>query len=161
MDHGKKVKKDVLSYAAKQIATLGPIGYIPAAQGTVASLVAVGLYVLVKKYTFLYFSLTALLIALGFWSTHRALVFFSKRDPSQMVIDEFSAMMLTFIFVPLNIKFLVAGFALFRFFDIIKIPPVKRLERLRGGYGIMMDDIAAAIMSNLILQVLKSFPFMY
>jgi len=146
---------------SKSIATLFFVGSSPVAPGTMASLLAVGVYLLIKGNTFIYFSLTIFLLVLGFWSASRAERSFSKKDPSQIVIDEFSSMLLVYFFIPFNVKFLIIGFILFRFFDICKISPLKRLQTLPAGFGIMLDDIAAAILANLLLQVIRFFPFPY
>ncbi len=74
------------------------------------------------------------------------------RDAKPIVIDEFAGYLISVLFLPLHIGWLIAGFVLFRLFDILKPPPVSSFERLKGGLGVMMDDIAAGIISNLILQ---------
>ena len=140
---------------SKLFATVFYVGFVPVAPGTVASLLGVFLYLLVRNYPTLYFSLTAILLAVGFWSSTAAEKNFSKKDPRQIVIDEFSSVLLVYLFIPFSLKFLIIGFLLFRFFDIVKIPPIKKLEALPGGLGIMLDDIAAAILANFILQVLR------
>ena len=140
---------------SKFFATVFYVGFAPVAPGTIASLLGVFLYLIVRNYPALYFSLTAILLALGFWSSSVAEKNFSKKDPQEIVIDEFSSMLLVYLFIPFSLKFLIIGFLLFRFFDIVKIPPIKKLESLPGGSGIMLDDIAAAILANLVLQVLR------
>lgn len=140
---------------SKFIATVGFIGYCPIASGTAASLAALFLYILIRGNTLVYFSLTALFLAAGFWSSSKAARFFEGNDPSEIVIDEFSAMFLVFLFVPASPILLITGFLLFRFFDIFKPPPIRKLERLPGGLGIMLDDIASAVLTNLILQALS------
>ncbi|UCD55544.1 MAG: phosphatidylglycerophosphatase A [Candidatus Omnitrophota bacterium] len=143
---------------SKSIATLFFVGFSPIAPGTVASLLAIVVYLLVKDNIFIYFFLTMFLLILGFWSANRARKDFPDKDPAQIVIDEFSSMLLVYFFIPFNPKFLIIGLILFRFFDISKIPPLKRLEELPAGFGIMLDDIAAAVLANLVLQVLRFFP---
>lgn len=140
---------------SKSIATLFFVGFSPIAPGTVASLLAIVVYLLVKDNIFIYFFLTIFLLILGFWSANLAKKGFPDKDPPQIVIDEFSSMLLVYFFIPFSPKFLIIGLILFRFFDISKIPPLKRLEALPAGFGIMLDDIAAAILTNLILQVLR------
>lgn len=77
------------------------------------------------------------------------------KDPGCIVIDEIVAMPITFFMIPLGVWWVVvAGFALFRVFDISKLPPAKQLERLPGGLGVMADDWAAAVYSNLALHLL-------
>ena len=70
-------------------------------------------------------------------------------------------MLLVYLFVPFSAKFLITGFILFRIFDIFKIPPIKKLQAYPAGYGIMLDDIAAAILTNIVLQVLRFFSFSF
>ena len=140
---------------SKFVATVSFIGYCPFAPGTVASLAAVPLYILVRNNSTIYYLVTALLLSAGFWSISRLKPELIKKDPSYIVIDEFASLLLVYIFIPFSVKFLVTGFILFRIFDILKIPPIKKLERLPGSPGIMLDDIACAILTNLILQILN------
>jgi len=143
----------------KAIATLFFAGYFPVAPGTVASIIAVGLYLLVRQHTYLYNFLAVLFLVLGFWSAGIAKSNFKEKDPPHIVIDEFSAMFASYLFIPFSWKRLIIGFFLFRLFDIVKIPPLKRLESLPGARGIMLDDIAAAIITNVILQISVFFSF--
>ena len=146
---------------SKLVATLFFIGYVPIASGTVASAVALAFFLLVRENTYLYLSLTAILLIAGFWSSSVAVKGFKERDPHPIVIDEFSSMFLAFLFVPFSIKLVITGFFIYRFFDITKLPPLKKLESLPGGWGIMLDDIASAILTNIVLQVLAYFPIFY
>ena len=80
-------------------------------------------------------------------------------DPSIVVIDETAGQMVALLFHVLTWRTLMAGFVLFRLFDIIKPPPICRLERLPGGTGIMVDDLAAGLLANLVLHgMLFTFP---
>jgi len=74
-------------------------------------------------------------------------------DPGFVVIDEVAGQMISLIAVPLHWKYLLASFILFRGFDIIKPFPLRRLERLPGGIGIMMDDVGAGIYALVLLQI--------
>ena len=74
-------------------------------------------------------------------------------DPGFVVIDEVAGQMIALIAAPLNWKYLLASFILFRGFDIVKPFPLRRLERLPGGTGIMMDDVGAGIYALLLLQI--------
>jgi len=139
----------------KITATLFYIGYVPFAPGTVASLAALPIYYLARNNTPLHLALAGAFLAIGFWSSQKAKAIFGEDDPPQIVIDEFASMFLVYLFIPFNVRFLVIGFVLFRLFDILKLPPLKRLERLPGGFGIMLDDIACAVYTNIILQVLN------
>lgn len=77
-----------------------------------------------------------------------------QTDPSFVVIDEVCGQLITLIGSPLGWKSLLAGFILFRAFDIVKPPPVRRLERLSGGWGIMFDDVAAGLYALLLMRLL-------
>jgi phosphatidylglycerophosphatase A len=76
-----------------------------------------------------------------------------KKDPGFVVIDEVAGQMIALIGIPLNWKYLLAGFILFRSFDIVKPFPLRRLERLPGGTGIMMDDVGAGLYALVLLQL--------
>ncbi len=80
-----------------------------------------------------------------------------KKDPSHVVIDEVAGQMVAFIAAPLNWRCLLAGLILFRVFDITKPFPIRRLERLPEGTGIMLDDIGAGIYALLVMQLLLHF----
>ena len=81
-----------------------------------------------------------------------------RKDPPQVVIDEVAGQMIALLsvpfFVPLTWKYLLASLILFRGFDIVKPPPVRQLEKLPGGWGIMLDDVAAGLLALISLQLL-------
>jgi len=77
-----------------------------------------------------------------------------RHDPGFVVIDEVAGQMLSLVAAPLRWKTLIAGFILFRVFDVLKPPPVHHLERLPGGTGIMLDDIGAGLYALIVVQVL-------
>ena len=138
----------------KLFATLFYIGYCPIASGTVGSLAAVICYLLLKDNFPLLACVTVSTLAIGFWSSSIAEREFSRKDPPEIVIDEFASMLLAYLFLPYSAGVTIAGFFIFRFFDIAKIPPLRKLEALPGGYGIMLDDIGAAILTNIALRVI-------
>ena len=87
-------------------------------------------------------------------------------DPGWIVIDEVAGMFICVFFVPFNdyilierIVFILIAFGLFRFFDILKPSPIRQIQKLKGGFGIMADDIVAGIFSNLVTRVLFAFIF--
>lgn len=94
----------------------------------------------------------AALFLLGVWATGRAEVRFG-RDPGIVVIDEAVGMMVTLYLLPNTVVALVAGFFLFRLFDIVKPFPVRSTERARGGWGVMLDDVAAGVYAHLALRL--------
>jgi phosphatidylglycerophosphatase A len=78
----------------------------------------------------------------------------AKKDPSFVVIDEVAGQLISLIAGPLEWKTFLAGFILFRVFDILKPPPVRQLERLPEGTGIVLDDVAAGIYALVVMQLL-------
>ena len=80
-----------------------------------------------------------------------------KKDPSHVVIDEVAGQLVTLIACPIVWQALLAGFILFRVFDIVKPPPVHSLERLSEGTGIVVDDIGAGVYALIVLQLLLHF----
>ncbi|MBZ5570747.1 MAG: phosphatidylglycerophosphatase A [Acidobacteriia bacterium] len=82
------------------------------------------------------------------------------KDPQFVVIDEVAGQLTALIAVPVSWKSLLLGFILFRGFDIVKPPPVRQLERLSEGYGIVLDDVAAGIYALVVMQVALHFGFL-
>ena len=98
---------------------------------------------------------TGLLFVVGVWSAGKAEKVFGREDPGQVVIDEVAGQILTFVATPrVTWIGLIAGFILFRGFDIIKPFPARRAERFSGGWGIMLDDLVAGLYSLLALVIL-------
>jgi phosphatidylglycerophosphatase A len=80
-----------------------------------------------------------------------------RDDPAEVVIDEVAGILITFFLLPLSWLQLCFGFVLFRLFDILKPYPVRRLEKLKGGFGIVADDLMAGVYANLCLRLLIQF----
>ena len=79
-------------------------------------------------------------------------------DSKEIVIDEVAGFLITMTWLPMTWQSVVIGFILFRFFDIVKPPPIRQLDKkIQGGVGVMIDDIAAGIISNFILQILFTY----
>jgi phosphatidylglycerophosphatase A len=78
-----------------------------------------------------------------------------REDPGHVVIDEVAGQWIALIHSRVNLSHLLAGFLFFRFFDIVKPWPARRLERLAGGWGIMLDDVAAGVYALLVMQLLQ------
>lgn len=143
----------MMRFVFKNIATLGFIGYLPKAPGTFASIAAFFLFIYIKPSMFLHLIVLSFLIPVGVLSSHYAEKVFNKKDCRNIVIDEFCGYFLSVILLPSNIYYAVSAFFLFRFFDILKPFPIKKLELIGGGKAIMADDLVAAIYTNLILQI--------
>lgn len=128
-------------------------GRSPFAPGTAGTVVGVLLYLLVKGLgTAGYLAAAAAVIVIGFWTAGRAEVLLGKKDAQSIVIDEIAGYLVAMSLVSSGWGFIVAGFLLFRFFDIVKPWPLKRLQDLHGGAGVMLDDIGAGIYANAFLQ---------
>lgn len=141
------------------VATCGGIGKIPFAPGTFGSIPGLLLYYLLSRLH----PLAAACCIIGFilmavWIAGQAEQSLKVKDPGCIVIDEIAGMAVTFFALPLGFYLSIAGFALFRVFDVLKPFPVGYLDRnLKGGPGIVMDDVAAGVISNLILHALLYF----
>jgi phosphatidylglycerophosphatase A len=81
--------------------------------------------------------------------------YFGRIDAGPIVIDEVVGMLITLAFIPVGWSGSLAGFVLFRLFDVIKPYPAGRLERLHGGWGVMADDAMAAVYANLALRLVR------
>jgi len=82
------------------------------------------------------------------------------KDPQFVVIDEVAGQLIAFVAIPVSWKSLLLGFILFRGFDIVKPPPVRQLEQLPGGWGIVLDDVAAGLFALGVMQVLLHIGFL-
>lgn len=139
----------------KVIATLGPIGYIPIAPGTAASAVSCLLYIILKPDTYSLITVTLLLFIIGTTASTRTEAALGEKDSSSIVIDEFAGYPVSVFWIPFSPEIALLSFLLFRVFDILKPPPIRYVERrLRGGFGVMFDDILAGLYTNLLLRLL-------
>lgn len=135
-------------------------GYFPIASGTVGSFLAILIYLLIpgfdQPYILIIFIL--LLLVIGIYSSDFAEKVYGF-DPPEVVIDEIVGMWFTMLFAPKTYVLAAIGFILFRIFDIIKPFPAKQSQELKGGLGIMLDDLIAGFYSLLILHlILLIFP---
>ncbi|HIJ35689.1 MAG TPA: phosphatidylglycerophosphatase A [Deltaproteobacteria bacterium] len=91
---------------------------------------------------------------LAIWVSQEAEDLLGKKDPSAVVIDEVAGFSVTMFLVPMSWLSLSVGFLLFRFFDILKPWPANRAEKLKGGFGIVLDDLAAGVYAHLALRII-------
>ena len=138
------------------IATAAYSGYFPIAPGTVGSAVGLLVYALVwwTGSPIVEVALILGLFAVGVWAGTTAERYFGGIDPGPIVLDEVVGMLITLAFIPVGLSGAIAGFFLFRLFDVVKPFPAARLEKLHGGLGVMADDAMAAIYANLSLRLL-------
>lgn len=145
------------------IATCGGLGYIPVAPGSVGAAVGIGLVLALARlpapdrWVSIAVAAGALVVlALGVPAATAAERHFGRKDPGHVIIDEVMGQMIAFVASPrVGWKWLLGGYLLFRAFDVIKPFPARRLERLRGGWGIMLDDAAAGLWAWAALSLLE------
>lgn len=141
---------------ALAVSTFGYVGFFPVAPGTAGSAAALVLYALVRWVGAPAFELGAILIvfAAGVWAAGHSESLLGGKDPGPVVIDEVLGMLLTLAFLPLSLTGVVAGFVLFRAFDVLKPYPARRLEDAPGGWGVMLDDAMAGAYGQLAMRLL-------
>jgi phosphatidylglycerophosphatase A len=129
-------------------------GRAPIAPGTAGTVVGVLLYLLMKDLgTLAYSAVCAAVIAVGTWAAGRVDRMFGTKDNRTIVIDEIAGYLIAMLLVPATWQYMTAAFFLFRAFDIIKPFPLRRLESLPGGWGVMLDDLGAGVYTNVVLQI--------
>ena len=139
-------------------ATFFGIGYLPGGPGTWASLATVGVWYLaaqighptrvhLTEITLIAYAVT---FAVGISAASTVEQESGKQDPGFVVIDEVAGQLMALMLLPAELRYALMAFALFRFFDILKPPPIRKLERLHGGLGIMVDDVAAGFYALLV-----------
>lgn len=146
----KKVKQGLLLF----MATGGGVGLAPAAPGTFGSLVGLGLCFLLSRLDFLLAFLSVIvLISSAVPISAAAEKLLGEKDPGAVVIDEIAGMAVSLVGIAFGLYTAIAGFGLFRLLDIGKPFPIDYLEkRFSGGVGIVIDDVAAGVLVNLILR---------
>jgi phosphatidylglycerophosphatase A len=130
-------------------------GYAPIAPGTVGTLAAIPIFLFlstipspvyeVTLVTFFFFSC---------WVSEQAGHVWLKKDDQRIVIDEIMGFFVAALWIPKTLPFVLAAFFLFRFFDILKPPPIRWVESLRGGFGVVLDDVLAGIYANIVLHLI-------
>lgn len=135
------------------LATLGGIGRIPFAPGTFGSAAGVALYLLLKPPLALHLFLTLFLLAIGILASSAAEHSLGEQDSGKIVIDEFVGVQVALFALPPTVGHSLMAFLFFRIFDILKPLFIRNLEqKLKGGMGVMADDILAGIYANLLIH---------
>ncbi|MFN3418030.1 MAG: phosphatidylglycerophosphatase A [Pyrinomonadaceae bacterium] len=168
--------KGAIDYLALGLTTFG-VGYFPFAPGTIGSALGVMIYLFAEwaesaargisvnqlsPESFGAFKVAinsaALLIfcIVGIWAAGRSTELLGDADPSAAIVDEIIGQLITFLFVPFSIswEFILAGFLLFRLFDIWKPYPIDSLQSLPGGIGVCADDILAGVYAGISLAII-------
>jgi phosphatidylglycerophosphatase A len=138
------------------LATVAYCGYFPVAPGTIGSAAGLVVYLLVwwTQSRVVEVALIVGVYAVGTWAATHAERYFGGIDPGPVVIDEVLGQLITVAFIPIGWRAALAGFVLFRIYDVIKPYPANRLEKLHGGLGVMSDDAAAGVYANITLRLL-------
>ena len=133
-------------------------GYSPVAPGTAGTIVGTALYVLIALFfgreNILWINcvLVALMLYPAIWLGDAGEEFYGVKDAQQVVLDEMMGFWISMLFLPFNWKLILAGFILFRIFDILKPWPARKLQDLKGGLGIMIDDYIAGVYACILLN---------
>jgi phosphatidylglycerophosphatase A len=139
------------------VSTLFGAGYLPGAPGTLGAALAIPVAIglrLADLHAAIEAAILLALVVSAVLITARAEKAFGRPDPPQIVLDEFVSIPVTLFLVPLAWHWYVIGFGLNRLLDVLKPPPIRQLQRLPGGWGIVADDLAAAVVANLVLHLL-------
>jgi len=130
-------------------------GLSPIAPGTMGTLVAIPIFIVLATFSpVIYLVTVAIIFLVGCWASGLTAEALGVPDHSGIVIDEIVGYLITMVFVPITWYWIILGFILFRLFDIWKPWPVSVADRrLKGGFGIMLDDVLAALYSLLSLHI--------
>ena len=145
-------KNDIVIFVATGFFT----GFLPTMPGTWGTFAGIPLVIISHRLTSLMQAIvTIVFVTFAAYIAGRAEILFEDRDARPIVIDEMVGFLITLLWLPLNFLTLCLGFVLFRLFDIVKPPPIGILEkRLRGGWGIVLDDVLAGVFANVTLRLL-------
>ncbi len=145
-----------MRFLTLSVTTFLGIGYLPIMPGTYASLSVIITYSFALGETSFYFQISIILFLflIGTIFSTKAETIFDKKDPKPVVIDEVVGQMISVFLVSSRILPLAIGFILFRVFDVLKPFPCFQAQKMKGGLGVMLDDVFAGIWANLILRVI-------
>ena len=148
-----------MKFLYKTLATFFGAGYTPIAPGTAGALLAAFFVYLwqyldtgLTVYGWPLVGITFIAFFVGVYCTDQLEPEWGK-DPSKVVIDEAVGIWIAIFFIPVNIYYLFAGLVLFRIFDIWKPLGIRKLENIKGGWGVMLDDVLAGVYANMVLHV--------
>jgi len=151
VDHPVRAPSTAVALA---LATAGGVGLAPWAPGTWGSAVGVLIWAVLPASPIVHALAIVVLMLLGVWSAGVTERHYRTTDPGVIVIDEVLGMLLALFLIPAGWVGAAAAFLLFRAFDVLKPYPANRLERLRGGLGVMSDDVLAGVYANVALRLL-------
>jgi phosphatidylglycerophosphatase A len=136
------------------VATGLGLGYSPLAPGTFGAALGVALFWLARGWPLWAQAAGAVvLFFVGVAASNRLATLLGKKDPGRAVIDEVAGMWVSLLMLPLGWRTALAAFVAFRITDTLKPWPARQMEGLRGGWGIMADDMMAGVYANLLVRV--------
>jgi len=144
-------------YFIKIISTCFFVGYLPLIPGTFGSACGAFLYYLSRNNFCLYSIFLVGALCAGFLLSGKAEEIFQQKDSRRIVIDEVAGILISFLFIPYDLKLMLVGFFIFRALDALKPYPINKIQTSRGSMGVMGDDILAGVYTNIILQVVLRF----
>ncbi len=131
------------------------LGNSPVAPGTAGTLGAILLFFFLTFVSFPIYSVFLLILtAFSIFMSSLAVKIYNSKDPGQIVIDEVCGFLFTMVLIPFSWGYVITGFLLFRILDILKPYPIRNIEKLRDGYGIVLDDVLAGIYANILMQII-------
>lgn len=156
----------------KTAATFFGAGEVEGMPGTIGTVAAIPLYILIALFQYLpmfkdengntsliyynfYFIILILFFAFASYISGEAEKYYKEKDCQKIVIDEVLGYLTTMFLIKFNVITIVLGFILFRIFDIIKIYPINKAQEVEGGVGVVLDDFIAGIFANIILVMLS------
>lgn len=137
----------------KMLSTWFYTGFFPLAPGSMASIVATLMAVILAPYPVIYVAVFLVVTFIGFIVSGMMEDVVGQKDPGCVVIDEVSGVLISFFMLPLSWPVIIITFFLFRAFDMFKIYPVNKFEKYEGGVGIMLDDVVAGIYTNIVMHI--------
>jgi phosphatidylglycerophosphatase A len=145
------------------LATWGGAGFSPVAPGTAGTLAAIPFFLLLALLPWWLYILCVVGIGvIACWAADAAERIFHEKDPHRVVVDEAVGFFITMTALPVTGQYLLAGFVFFRVFDIIKPFPIRLVERtVKGGYGIVLDDVVAGIYAHIALRIMAALALIF
>ena len=131
------------------------MGYSPIAPATCSCVISIVIWYFLLPYKILYIAVAVVLFVVGIVYSNDLTKVWGK-DPHKIVIDEYASLLLPLYFTPKKLPPLIITFLLFRIFDIVKPPPLRRLEDVPHGWGVMLDDLGAALYTTGALLIIKA-----
>ncbi|MCD6417433.1 phosphatidylglycerophosphatase A [bacterium] len=147
-----------MKFFVKIISTFFGMGYSPIASGTAGSALAAAIiWFFLPTQSYWYIAGIIIIIPLAAPFCGVGEKFWHKEDARKIVLDEAVGMAITYAYIQKDWRLFLAGFFLFRLYDIVKIPPAGAAEKIKGGWGVLLDDVVVGIYANIGLWIIKYF----